>query len=65
MPRQYGYVLRKDENDLVRHTDFEVESIQPRDRPKITWMKVTDKDFKSACKQGSFHRKLTDGNQAI
>jgi len=43
--RWYGHVLRKDENDLGKKcTDFEVEGVRARGRPKKTWSEVIEKD---------------------
>jgi len=39
--RWYGHVLIKDENDWVKIcTDFKVEGVRPRGRPKKTWHEV-------------------------
>jgi len=40
-----GMILRKDEKDWVKkYTDFEVEDIKHRGRPKKTWREVIEKD---------------------
>jgi len=36
--RCYGHVLRKDDSELVKKcTDFVVEGVRPRGRPKRSW----------------------------
>jgi len=57
--RWYGHVLKKDENDWVKKcTDYEVEVVRPRDRPKKTWSKVIVKDCQSRqlCKEDDIDR---------
>ena len=42
--RWYGHVLRKDENDWVKkYTDFELEGVRPRGRPKKTCSEVRER----------------------
>jgi len=45
--RLYVHVLRKEDNDLVKCMEYEVEGSRPRGRPKRTWKEVVQKDFQA------------------
>jgi len=43
--RQYGHVLRKEDNNWVQKCmEYEVEGSRPRDRLKRTWREAEQKD---------------------
>jgi len=45
--RLYVHVLRKEDTDLVKCMEYEVEGSRPRGRPKRTWKEVVQKDFQA------------------
>jgi len=47
--RQYGYVLRKEDDWVKKCMDYEVEGPRHRGRPKRTWKEVVQNDCQ-ACK---------------
>jgi len=45
--RWYGHVSRKDQNDSAKKgTDYKVDGVKRRGRPKTTWIEVVEKDDK-------------------